>query len=192
MVADCDKNLRSIHFKSYNKSKSVLSRPVDLADRCYMDRLCKYRTGFTLVELLIVVAILGILAAVVVPQFQDYTEKAKESAAKDNLRILRNAIELYANDHDGVAPGYPNDDTTRNPIYMVFGRALTEVEQRLSAIPENPFNKLKITNVLLDDAAFPTEPTQTDTYGWIYKPATREIRLNWDGTDSEGLAYFDY
>ncbi|RKY11715.1 MAG: hypothetical protein DRP65_03460, partial [Planctomycetota bacterium] len=49
------------------------------------------KKAFSLVELLIVVAILGILAAIVVPEFQTYTQQAKEAAAKDNLRILRNA-----------------------------------------------------------------------------------------------------
>ncbi len=66
--------------------------------------------AFTLVEILIVVAILGILAAIVLPTFQDHVQQARESAAKDNLRILRNAIEVYAAQHNDVPPGYPNDD----------------------------------------------------------------------------------
>lgn len=80
----------------------------------------KMKKAFTLVEILIVVAILGILAAIVLPQFQSHTQQAKESAAKDNLRILRNAIELYAAQHDGVPPGYPNGDTTASPHYLCF------------------------------------------------------------------------
>ena len=62
--------------------------------------------GFTLVELMIVVAILGVLAAIVLPEFAGHIQQAKESAAKDNLRILREAIERYAADHNGVPPGY--------------------------------------------------------------------------------------
>ncbi|GAH74356.1 unnamed protein product, partial [marine sediment metagenome] len=68
------------------------------------------KKAFTLVEILIVVAILGILAAIVIPQFQAHSQEAKEAAAKDNLRILRNAIELYAVQHGGVPPGYPADN----------------------------------------------------------------------------------
>ncbi|MHC4575646.1 MAG: type IV pilin protein [Planctomycetota bacterium] len=54
------------------------------------------KRGFSLIELIIVVAILGIVAAIVVPQFQSHTAQARESAAKKNLRVLRTAINLYA------------------------------------------------------------------------------------------------
>ena len=60
--------------------------------------------GFTLVELLIVVVILGILAAVVIPQFSDSSDSAREAALKSNLGTLRSAIELYKADH-GDYPG---------------------------------------------------------------------------------------
>ncbi len=55
--------------------------------------------GFTLVELLIVVIILAILAAIVVPQFASSTDDAKISAAKSTLSNLRSAIDLYYQQH---------------------------------------------------------------------------------------------
>lgn len=62
--------------------------------------------GFTLVELLIVVIILAILAAVVIPQFQSSTTEAKESALDANLSAMRNAIELYKVQHtNNIYPG---------------------------------------------------------------------------------------
>jgi prepilin-type N-terminal cleavage/methylation domain-containing protein len=61
--------------------------------------------GFTLVELLIVVIILAILAAIVVPQFSAATTDAQESALDANLSALRSAIELYKVQHNGVYPG---------------------------------------------------------------------------------------
>ncbi len=148
--------------------------------------------AFTLVEILIVVAILGILAAIVMPEFQGHVQKAKESSAKDNLRILRNAIEVYAVDHMDTPPGYPNDDRTRTPNFMVMGRSLTEINHYLPEIPENPFNGSWQIKVLPDDETFPTAAEHTDLYGWIYQPKTKEIRLNWSGTDSEGNSYFSY
>ena len=60
--------------------------------------------GFTLVELLIVVIILAIIAAIVVPQFSASTNDAKESALQSNLAGMRSAIDLYFQQH-GVYPG---------------------------------------------------------------------------------------
>jgi len=55
----------------------------------------KAKSGFTLVEILIVVVILGILAAIVIPQFTDASTEAKESALKSDLQTMRSQIELY-------------------------------------------------------------------------------------------------
>ncbi len=55
--------------------------------------------GFTLVELLIVVIILGILAAIVVPQFASSTTDAQDAAVETNLQNLRSAVQLYRQEH---------------------------------------------------------------------------------------------
>ena len=60
--------------------------------------------GFTLVELLIVVIILAILAAIVIPQFSGATVDAKESALDSNLTAMRSAIELYRVQHNNTYP----------------------------------------------------------------------------------------
>jgi len=64
--------------------------------------------AFTLVEVILVVTILGILGALVLPTFQGHIARARESAAKDNLRAIRTQIELYKLQHKGVPPGYVN------------------------------------------------------------------------------------
>ena len=55
--------------------------------------------GFTLVELLVVVAIIGILAAIAIPQFSQYRKKAYDSTAKSDLRNLVSAEEAYYADN---------------------------------------------------------------------------------------------
>jgi general secretion pathway protein G len=147
--------------------------------------------AFTLVEVLIVVAILGILAAIILPGLQGHIQKAKESAAKDDLRILRNTIELYAAQHAGCPPGYPNDDPSQIPSRLSLYSQLV-LGNYLNQIPENPFNGygFPYIKVVVDDAPFPATPT--GDYGWIYKPATKEIRLDWPGTDSDGVQYYNY
>jgi len=70
-----------------------------------MIRRLSDRSGFTLVELLIVVIILGVLAAIAIPQFGSNTEDAKVASLDTSLTELRNAIELYYHQHGGVYPG---------------------------------------------------------------------------------------
>jgi prepilin-type N-terminal cleavage/methylation domain-containing protein len=62
--------------------------------------------GFTLIELMIVVAIIGILAAVAIPKFADLVTKSKESAAKGSLGAIRSAVSIYYGDTEG---GYPSN-----------------------------------------------------------------------------------
>ncbi len=62
------------------------------------------RTGFTLVEILIVVVILGILAAIVIPQFTDAANDARDSSVQSDLQTLRSAVELYKVQHCELLP----------------------------------------------------------------------------------------
>ena len=60
--------------------------------------------GFTLVELMIVVAIIGILAAIAIPQFAAYRTRAFNTAAQSDLRNLRTAMEAYFADNQSYPP----------------------------------------------------------------------------------------
>src|SRR2546426_12484075 len=63
------------------------------------------QAGFTLVELLIVVVIVAILAAIIVPQFTSATLDAQEAALDANLAGMRSAIELFHAQHTNLYPG---------------------------------------------------------------------------------------
>lgn len=147
------------------------------------------KKAMTLVEVLIVVSILGILAAIALPQFQDHSEQAKEAAARDNLRILRQAIEVYAAQHNGVPPGYFNNDPDSMVHPTVFVNQLIVEGNYLSDMPGNPFNNSKTIKVLSAGEDF-SEPT--GDFGWVYKPSMKQIRLDWPGSDSSGERFFDY
>ena len=68
--------------------------------------------GFTLVEILIVVVILGILAAIVIPQFTSASESAKESSLVSQLQTIRSQLELFQVQHNG---SYPDLSDSSNP-----------------------------------------------------------------------------
>jgi general secretion pathway protein G len=66
--------------------------------------------GFTLVELVVVVMILGILAAVAAPKLLGTSAAAADNGCKQTLAIVRDAIERYAAENGGTLPGTDNDD----------------------------------------------------------------------------------
>ncbi|MHB9071131.1 MAG: prepilin-type N-terminal cleavage/methylation domain-containing protein [Sedimentisphaerales bacterium] len=160
-------------------------------------------SAFTLVEVLIVVAILGILAAIVVPLYEDNQQKAKESAAKENLRVLRNAIELYAAQHKGVPPGYLNSSNPSMGIFIAQLKNATNssgviaqpgtdgypLGPYMKGIPENPFNGK--TSIVVVQGSNPI-PTATGNSGWIYRPSTKTMVMDHLGTDSDGKNFSTY
>jgi general secretion pathway protein G len=148
------------------------------------------KRAFSIAELVIVVCIIGILAAFAIPVFQDNATDAKVATAKDNLRVLRGVVELYAVNHKGVAPGYPDNDTGADPTSDDFFEQTTVDEEYMRGMPRNPFNNLNTMLVIGRGEAFPTEAT--GDYGWIYQPSSRTVRLDWPGQDDKGTAYFDY
>ena len=143
-------------------------------------RIQKSLKAFSLVELMIVVAILGILAAIVMPEFQNQSQRAKEAAAKDNLRILREAIERYGN------------DPTKTAASAFVLSQLTITNNYLSEIPENPLNGYSAFYIVPSTGTITDGMAVGSAQGWVYQPSTKTIKINLTGTDSQGNNYFDY
>jgi type IV pilus assembly protein PilA len=83
-------------------------------------------SGFTLVELLVVMLILGLLAAIAIPSFFNQRDKAKDADAKAGVRTAQTAIETYATDHGGAYTGANN--TAGDPD------SLQEIENTLNDV----------------------------------------------------------
>lgn len=167
----------------------------------------KRARAFTLVEVLIVVVLLAVLAAIVVPTFSQATTPAKESALASDLALLRRFVLIYASQHLELAPGYPNGSTSGTPTDAAFrdqatlssnasgqtaaiGTAGFRYGPYLSRIPVNPFNGKDTVQMLANGQAFPA--AADDSHGWICKPQTGEIRPGNSGSVTGGAAYYDF
>ncbi len=146
--------------------------------------------AFSIAELVIVAAVIGILAALMVPSLSSHAAEARKAAAREDLQLLRGAIELYAARHGGVPPGYEGNKRNNTPTAERFENQMTVEDRCLLYIPPNPFNDLRRVRIIGNGDGFPTQATGHD--GWIYQPATKTIRVDWPGNDLHGFRYFDY
>ncbi len=141
-------------------------------------------SGFTLVELLIVVIILGILAAVVIPQFNSAASESKEASLASNLASLRQTIELYKVQHDDAYPTKLAIQLTEQT--NAKGNAGTQYGPYIrNGMPKNAVNGLNnVTHV----ATMPSSPDGSS--GWLYDTVTGDLRANVDGIGPSGTSYF--
>lgn len=137
--------------------------------------------GFTLIELMIVVAIIGILAAIAIPKFAELIRKSNEGSSKGNLGAVRSALSIYYGDMEGL---YPVDLVS-----------LTQAGKYLSAIP-----KSKAPN-FHSDTATPSQNCSAlavnDKGGWAYVNTPGDsnfgtLWVNCSHTDTKGSGWTTY
>jgi len=163
--------------------------------------------GFTLIEILIVVVILGILAAIAIPQLSSATAESRQAMLKDELRFLRNQLMVFRAQHQDVAAGYPGGNIGATPDEPTLLGHLTQHTDAfgnisatasttfkyppyISKMPENPVNK-KDRVWVVTGSTMPTAD-ESQPFGWIYNPELNKFTANLEGSDLNNVSYPAY
>ena len=146
------------------------------------------RKGFTLVEILIVVIILGILAAIVIPQFTEASGEARVSNLMTNLQTIRSQLLLYKTQHLEILPAAAAGETGDDFVAQMT--SYTDVDGNVNATPDSnypfgpylqsiPVNPVSgdntVTVVQVGATAFAAPAADA---GWWFNTVTGEFRAN--------------
>ena len=156
------------------------------------------RKAFSLIELVVVVVIIGIIAAIAIPKMSKGRPSAADSAVTGDLALLRQAIDMYANEHGGALPDptkiatqltqYSNSDGSKTSATKDTGVNQCVYGPYIRAIPAMPVGPASMKN-----AATIGLSTATPTPAWFYDNTTGAVTVNTAaGNDSNGNAYSGY
>ena len=159
-------------------------------------RFPQSRAGFSLIELVIVVAILAIIGAIAIPRMSRGASGAADSSLRQNLVVMRKAIEMYRSEHGGLVP---DEDLTFAAQLTMYSDAAGNTSATRDAthrfgpylhqIPRLPVGKNAGSNEIRDGGS----PGDGDE-GWFYDKDTGEIFANTKDAelDRDGTPYNQY
>ncbi len=137
----------------------------------------KKTVGFTLIELMIVVAIIGILAAIAIPKFAEMIRRTKEGRTKGELGSLRSAITLYYAELEGMQ--YPQNAAA---ISNESGPMQTKYVSKMPTVKLGPGSHEETAD--MDD--FNVGDALTDLGNWGYIATSGSVFVNCSHTDAKG------
>jgi general secretion pathway protein G len=122
------------------------------------------RTGFTLIELIVVLTVLALLLTIAVPRYFSHIEHAKEATLKQDLSVMRDAIDKFHGDK-GRYPDQLDELVSARYIRTIPVDPITESASTWRVVP----------------------PTDTEAKGAVY-----DIKSGADGNSADGTPYSDW
>lgn len=125
------------------------------------------RNGFTLIELMIIITIIGILAAIVIPTFSNANETAKAGALSSQLNTVKKSLVMYETDHNGV---YPTDDQLITNQWQVLTNS-TDIDGDIAGEDFGPYFQKPPFNAFMDSNVVAAD----NSAAWQYDSSTGTI-----------------
>jgi general secretion pathway protein G len=160
-----------------------------------MGDIARRKKAFSLVELVIVLVIIGIIAAIAIPRLTRGATNASATAVAADLAVLRNAIELYRAEHEGEFPTVADFASQLTQFSNIAGNAFSVTPNTGTGIIYGPYLK-SIPGLPVGAKKSSTGIAAADGVGvgWIYTVPTGEIKTNTTALEADlnGKVYNTY
>ena len=176
-----------------------------------MNATAAKQKGFSLVELVIVIVILGVIAAIAIPRISSGSKNAGEAALRANLATVRNAIDWYYGEHNNNFPGAKTDGVNAAGSTLAFTNQLTQYSNAAGvvsadknpAFPYGPYIRGNFPSLPVGVNAGSSEVTVVaspavlgastgDGTGWRFSSETGQFLANADETANDGSTYDNF